>query len=543
MRRFRLSVLALFAAVAVLAGACAAPTTTAGASCPPGATPPCTTAPAPAAKANYGGTVTFALENDVSNLDPMLSGLFVDRNIHYAMYDSLVRVSPKGEILPWLAEKWTPSTDGKTVTFNLRQGVKYHDGTVFDAASVKWNIERYKTGKGSSRTGDLALVDTVEVVDANTVKFNLKQAFAPLLGALVDRAGMMVSQKVVDAMGADFTLKPFKAGTGPFILTEAVKADHYTLEKNLEWWGKDTAGNKLPFLDKIIVKPILDSDVRLTNLRTGNAQVLNQINGKDVAAVKADPTLTYLEVGSFAWNSLVPNEAAGFIFNDHRLVKAVAMALDRDEILQKGPAAGVGLVGWGPLSPAHFAYDANFKPWPKADPDGAKKLVADALGAGKKLQFELLVSSGDPAILQLAQLIQAELAKADITADIKTQLFNDIVTLQQAHKHLGMTLINWSGRLDPDGNTYDFVVTGGAQNDTSYSNAKVDELMKAQRIEPDVAKRKQMLIDAQQIYVVDDPARVWYSFGVSPIIAVKALTGMESYPDRIPRFQTAQLAK
>src|SRR5205085_737648 len=217
--------------------------------------------------------------------------------------DSLVRVTPKGEIIPWLAEKWTTSSDGKAVTFNLRQGVKYQDGSVFDAASVKWNIERYKTGKGSSRTGDLALVDTLEV------------------------------------------------------------------------------------LDKIIVKPILDADVRLTNLRTGNAQVINLINGKDVAAVKADPTLTYLEVGSFAWNSLVPNEASGFIFSDHRLVKAVAMALDREEILQKGPAQGVGLVGWGPISPAHFAFDANFKPWPKADPEGAKALIAQALGAGKKLQF------------------------------------------------------------------------------------------------------------------------------------------------------------
>src|SRR5207237_7790237 len=85
------------------------------------------------AKASYGGTITFALENDVSNLDPMLSGLFVDRNIHYAMYDSLVRVDPKGNIIPWLAETWETSADGKTVTFHLRQGVKYHDGTAFDS--------------------------------------------------------------------------------------------------------------------------------------------------------------------------------------------------------------------------------------------------------------------------------------------------------------------------------------------------------------------------------------------------------------------------
>jgi peptide/nickel transport system substrate-binding protein len=494
------------------------------------------------AKPSYGGTVTFGLENDVSNLDPMLSGLFVDRNIHYAMYDSLVRVSPKGDIIPWLAEKWTTSSDGKTITFNLRQGVKYHDGTAFDAASVKWNIERYVNTKGSSRTGDLGAVASVEVVDPSTVKFNLKSAFAPLLAALVDRAGMMVSQKVVDAMGADFTLKPFKAGTGPFILTEAVKNDHYTLEKNPDWWGKDDKGNKLPFLDKIIVKPILDGDVRLTNLRTAQVQVINQLAGKDVPATKSDPTLTYQEVGSFAWSSMIPNEAPTYIFNEKRYVKAVAMAIDRQEILDRGPTQGnLGLVGWGPIAPAHFAYDPSFKPFPKADPEGAKKLVAE-VGKGP-LKFELLVSSGDAAILQLAQLIQAELAKADITAEIKTQLFNDIVTLQQSHKHLGMTLIGWSGRLDPDGNSYDFVVTGKTNNDSSYSNLKVDELMNQQRVESDPAKRKTLLQQAQQIFVVDDPARVWFQFGISPLVTAKAVTGMQVYADRIPRFDTAQLSK
>src|SRR5438105_684954 len=535
MRPLRIPILAVIAALAVLTGACGQPATgpsTSGGGAASGSA---------AVQANYGGTITFALENDVSNLDPMLSGLFVDRNIHYAMYDSLVRVDPKGNIIPWLAEKWETSTDGKTVTFHLRAGVKYHDGTAFDADSVKWNIDRYTQTKGSLRTADLGSVDNVQVVDASTVKFNLKSAFAPLLGALVDRAGMMVSKKVVDAMGADFTLKPFKAGSGPFILTEAVKNDHYTLEKNPDWWGKDASGNKLPYLDKLIVKPILDADVALTNLRTGNAQIINRINGKDVAAVKADSTLSYQEVGSFSWNSLVPNEAPGFIFSEHRYVKAVAMAIDRDEILQKGPAAGIGLVGWGPISPAHFAYDASFKPWPKADPDGAKKLVAE-VGKGP-LKFELLVPSGDAGVLQAAQLIQSELAKADITMDLKTQLFNDIVTLQQQHKHLGMTFVGWSGRLDPDGNTYDFVVTGSPNNDSSYSNPKVDDLMKQQRAESDPAKRKQLLLQAQQIYTVDDPSRVWYGFGVSPLVTVKNLVGMESYPDRIPRFQAASLQK
>src|SRR5437764_15014859 len=99
--------------------------------------------PSAGTKATYGGSITFGLENDVSNLDPMLSGLFVDRNIMYAMYDSLVRVTPKGDIIPWLAESWKYSDDAKSVTFTLRKGVKFHDGSVFDADAVKWNIHRY----------------------------------------------------------------------------------------------------------------------------------------------------------------------------------------------------------------------------------------------------------------------------------------------------------------------------------------------------------------------------------------------------------------
>jgi peptide/nickel transport system substrate-binding protein len=530
MRSVRYLVASL-ASFAVLLAACSGGQQPAGGG---GSSPTAATKP-------YGGTVTFALENDVSNLDPMLSSLFVDRNIHYAMYDSLVRVDPKGTIIGWLADKWETSSDGKTVTFTLRTDVKFHDGTTFDADAVKWNIERYKTTAGSQRTGDLSSVDTVTVVDAKTVKFNLKTAFAPLLGALVDRAGMMVSKAVQTAMGTDFTLKPFKAGTGPFILTEAVKTDHYTLEKNPNWWGKDTDGSKLPYLDKIIVRPITDPDVRLTNLRTGNAQVINGISGKDVPSIKSDSTLTYQEVGAFAWDSLIPNETAGFVFNERRYVKAVAMAIDRDELLQKGPAAGWGLVGYGPISPAHFAYDAGFKPWPKADAEGAKKLVAE-VGRGQ-LKFELLVQSGSAATLQSAQLIQDQLKRADIVADIKTQLFNDIVTLQQKKQHPGMTLIGWSGRLDPDGNTYDFVVAGKPNNDSGYANPKVDDLMNQQRAESDPAKRKALLLQAQQIFVVDDPARVWLGFSVSPIVTVKNLLGFTAYPDRIPRFQTGYLQR
>jgi peptide/nickel transport system substrate-binding protein len=506
------------------------------------AAPTTQAAPAQAAAkpSGAGGTVTFALENDVIDFDPMLSRAFVDRNAHYQMYDSLVRVDQSGKIIPWLAEKWETSADGKQVTFSLRKDVKYHDGSVFDAESVKWNIDRYRTTDASARKGELSVVPSVEVVDASTVRFNLAGAYAPLLALLVDRAGMMVSRKAVEAAGEDFTRKAFKAGSGPFILTEAVKDDHITLEKNPDWWGTDSSGSRLPLLDKIIIKPITNSDVRLTNLKTGDAQYANNIAPKDVASVKNDSSMSYKEIPGLAYSSLVPNRKEGFVFSDSRYVKAVSMALDRQELLDKA-FFGVGTLGYGTIAPAHFAYDANFKPYPKADPEGAKAQVA-AVGKGP-LSFEFLVPSGDPTLLQQAQLIQAQLRKADIDAQIAQLEFAQILKQQADRVFKGITYVGWSGRIDPDGNTYDFNYTGRPNNDGSYSNPDVDKLLDEQRQAGDEATRKTALRKAEQIFVVDDPARAWFRFGVAQQLTSTKLQGITPYPDQIPRFQLASLAK
>jgi peptide/nickel transport system substrate-binding protein len=492
------------------------------------------------AKPGAGGTLTFVLENDVIDFDPLRSRAFVDRNVHYQIYDSLVRIDATGKIVPWLAESWELSDGGKTVVFKLRKDVKYHDGTPFDAESVKWNIDRYRTTEGSARAGELSPVAGVDVVDASTVKMNLKAPFSPLLAILVDRAGMMVSRKAVEAGGADFTRKAFKAGTGPFVLTEAVKDDHITLEKNPDWWGKDKDGGKLPYLDKIVVKPITNSDVRLTNVRTDAAQVANNIAGKDVATVKNDPSLVYQEKPSYNWNSLIPNRKQGFVFNEPRYVKAVSMAIDRKEILDK-VFFGVGSVGYGPVAPTHFAADPGFKPFEKPDPEGAKKLVAE-VGKGP-LAFEILVSAGDPVLLQRASLIQAQLAKADIKAELKQLEFAQILELQTKRTFPGLSDVGWSGRIDPDPNIYDHIYTEKPFNDSSYSNKEVDRLLDEQRQSSDEAKRKEALRKAEQIMVVDDPARIWYRFGVAQLATTKKVQGLEPYPDQIARFQYASLTK
>jgi peptide/nickel transport system substrate-binding protein len=505
----------------------------------PGAPAQAAPAQATAKPSAAGGTLTFAIENDVIDFDPLVSRAFVDRNAHYQIYDSLVRIDQSGNIIPWLAQKWDTSPDGKQVTFSLRTDVKYHDGSTFDAASVKWNIDRYRTADGSARSGELAPVASVDVVDPATVRFNLSTPFAPLLATLVDRAGMMVSQQAAQAAGADFTRKAFKAGTGPFILTEAIKDDHITLEKNPSWWGKDQAGNALPYLDKIVIKPITDAEVRLTNVRTGDAQLVNNVSFKDVSGLKTDSSVNYQEAASYDWYSLVTNRAPGFVFNEGRYVKAVSMAIDRQELLQKA-FFGVGSVGYGTVAPQHFAFDQNFKPYENADPDGAKQLV-QAVGSGS-LSFEMLVPSGDAATLQQAQLIQAQLKRADIDAQIVQLEFAQILDQQTKHTYKGATYVGWSGRIDPDGNTYDFLYTNRPNNDTSYTNPDVDKLLDAQRQTTDEASRKDSLRKAEQIYVVDDPARAWFRFGVSQLLTPKTVQGLQPYPDRIARLQFASMS-
>jgi peptide/nickel transport system substrate-binding protein len=127
--------------------------------------------------------------------------------------------------------------------------------------------------------------------------------------------------------------------------------------------------------------------------------------------------------------------------------------------------------------------------------------------------------------------------------DIKTLLFNDIVALQQKHQQSGATLIGWSGRIDPDGNVYDFNYTGRPNNDSAYSNKQVDTLLDQTRTETDQAKRKVLYQQVQQITMVDDPSRIVYSFNAAQLLTAKAVQGFNVFPDQLPRFETVWLQK
>ncbi len=481
-----------------------------------------------------GGTIKAGLDSDVITLDPLDSGAYTDREVFYNMYDSLVAIDTNLQIIPALAEKWeTP--DPKTYIFHLRQGVKFHDGTDFNADAVKWNIERYLTDKNTRRKTELDSIQTVEVMDPYTAKFNLKAPFAPLLANLVDRAGMMLSPKAVQAGGADFSRKPLGAGTGAFAFVEWVKDDHVGLERNPNYWKKDASGTQLPYIDKLIYRPIVDETVLLTNLKTGDLDVYYTVPGKDYASVKSGSELILAETPGLSYNSFEFNVTTE-PFNKKELRQAVSEAIDRAQI-NKTVFFGVRQVGYGPIPPSSWAYDANYKPY-SGDVNKAKEYLK-AGGKPDGFTFDMKITAGSPQATQFAQLIKDQVAKAGITMNI-VQLENAKAEADRQASNFQATGYNWSGRIDPDGNMYNQLHTGGSLADTKYSNPQVDDLLEKARATTDQAQRKELYQQIQKI-VVDDAPFVWYTFMPSYLVTRPNVQGMKVYADFMMRFDVAWL--
>jgi peptide/nickel transport system substrate-binding protein len=473
-----------------------------------------------------GGTLKVAQETEINTLDPNTSGLVVEREIYYNLYDSLLAINSKLQFVPGLATKWN-FTDPTTLVLTLRQGVKFQDGTTFDADAVKFNLDRYMTSTdpAAARKSDLASVQSVVVTDASTVTIHLKRPDATLLAALVDRAGMMLSPTAVRTLGAKLSTSPTGAGTGPFEFVEWQRADHLMLKRNPNYWQKDGQGRQLPYLDQVIYRPMTDLNAILASLKTGDVDMARVVAGKDVSAVKSDSTLVYRDTPSLGFGGFEINHAAP-PFNDPAKAKAVAEAIDRAQILQN-VLFGVGVVSYGPITPASWAYDASEKIYDK--PDAAK-----AKSTATAFSFTLKTGNTQDAI-QAAQLIQAQLAKAGITMSIQPEDFGQLTLETRVQHSFQAAAGGWSGRIDPDGNMFAWFHTGGSFNDGQYSNPQVDSLLDEARATSDQAKRKQLYQDAQKI-LVGDVAYVFTTDPTVPQISSKHVQNFQLIPDGINRF-------
>lgn len=469
----------------------------------------------------------IGLADDADVLDPAQSRSFVGRIVYSALCDKLFDVTPDLKIVGQLATQSKWSGDGKELTLKLRQGVKFQDGTLFNAQAVVDNINRAMTLPESRRKSELSSVAKVEATGEYEVKFTLKAPDVTLIAQLSDRAGIMISPKAAKELGAKFGDHP--VCSGPFKFVERVQQDRIVLEKFQDYWNKDNI-----FIDKITYRPIPDSSVRLANLRSGDLDLIERVAPTDVATLKGDANLQLadrINIGNLGIYFNVGNGARADnpLGKDKRLRQAFSLAIDRDAAMQI-VYDGTGVAGNQPFPPSSPWYNKDI-PVPARDLEKAKALIKEA--GYDRVPVELSMAN-DPIIAQMMQIIQSMAAEAGFDVTLKATEFATLLNDQTAGNYQ-VSRSDWSGRVDPDGNTNQFYTCGAGLNDMHYCNGEVDKLLAQARQSQDDAARKQkydaagkILNDDLPIVYIGHQAWIW---GYS-----KKVTGFVPSPDGMIRL-------
>jgi peptide/nickel transport system substrate-binding protein len=467
------------------------------------------------------------LADDPDVLDPSLARTYVGRIVFAAICDKLFDIDEKLDIVPQLALGHETSADGKTVTIKLRPGVKFHDGEPFDAQAAKYSLDRHLTMKGSFRKPELGSVDKVEVVDPLTIRLILKAPFSPLLAQLTDRAGMMMSPKAAEAAGDKFGLHPVCAG--PYKFVERVQQDRIVVEKFADYWNKDQV-----FIDKITFLPVIDSTVRLANLQSGGLDMIERVLATDIKAVRDNSKLKLIKAVSLGYQGITMNLANGPkaqnpLGKHPRVRRALELSLDRDAINQV-VFNGEFVPGNQWISPQNFYYQPAF-PIPKRDVAKAKALLKEA-GVTPPLTLDFMVPSG-PEPRAVAEVVQSMAAEAGF--DLKIRVTEFATSLKQAEDgDFQLYLIGWSGRSDPDGNSYSFQVCDQPQNAGKYCDMQVDADHAEARATSDPAARKKAYEKVAAKVLADGP--IIYLYHPQVLVALSnKVEGYKQMPDGLIR--------
>lgn len=477
--------------------------------------------------ASAQSTLRIGLAEDPDVLDPSLGRTYVGRIVFASLCDKLFDIDQKLNIVPQLALSHETSEDGKTVTIKLRPNVKFHDGEAFDAEAAKFSLERHLTMQGSFRKPELSAIDKIEVVDPLTIKLHLKNPFSPLIAQLTDRAGMMVAPKAAKEAGDKFGLKPVCAG--PYKFVERVQQDRIVVEKFADYWNKDNV-----HIDRIVYQPIVDATVRLASLKSGSLDLIERVLATDIKEVRSDPKLelsTALELGyqGFTINVGRSDKSKNPLGSNPKVRQALYYAIDR-EALNQVVFNGEFKPGNQWVNPEHPYYQADF-PVPKRDLAKAKALMKEA-GVTAPFDVDFMVPKGAET-QAVAEVLQAMAAEIGINLKIRVTEF--ATSLKEAEEgNYQAFMLAWSGRIDPDGNSYIFHVSNAPQNYGGYKNPAVDKLFNDARLVSDMAKRK--AIYKQVTDTLLHEGSIIYLYHRRVFIAhVKKLEGYTQMPDGLVR--------
>lgn len=470
-----------------------------------------------------------------ASLDPHVSTAANDFRIAVNLYDGLVRnKSGTLEIEPALATDWTISDDGLEYTFNLREGVSFHDGTPFNAEAVKFNFDRMLDETHPfADTGPFPLsfffssVDKVEVIDDLTVKFTLSEPYAPFMSNLASPTGLIVSPAAVEQFGADYGRNP--VGTGPFKFEEWQSNTSVVASRNQDYWGG------APALEAAIFRPITDANTRVAEMLSGGIDVLLETPPDNVAQFRDDANYQVVEaVGPHVWYVMLNAKEGPFA--DVRVRQAVNYAVNKESLVND-VLQGTAEVSAGPIPPAfNWAYNEEVDPYPY-DPEMAKQLLAEAGAEGASLTF--LVTEGGSGMLDpvpMGTAIQADLAAVGLDVEIQTYEWNTF--LSEVNPGLegkaDMAEMAWM-TSDPDTLPFLTLRTAawpeeGGFNSSYYSNPEVDELLDAARVSTDQEERAALYKKVQEI-AHEDAAWLFVANWKQNAVVTSAVENFELQPD------------
>jgi peptide/nickel transport system substrate-binding protein len=471
-------------------------------------------------------TLRIGLAEDPDILDPTMARTYVGRIVFSAFCDKLFDIDEKLNIVPQLALSHTTSDDGKEVVIKLRPGVKFHDGEPLNAEAAKFSLDRHLTFPGSFRKPELAAVDRVEVIDPLTIKLVLKAPFSPLIAQLTDRAGMMVSPKAAKEAGDKFGLKPVCAG--PYKFVERVQQDRIVGEKFADYWNKDNV-----FIDKIVFLPIVDATVRLANLKSGGLDLIERVLATDIKDVRADSRLKLSTAIELGYQGITLNigkdKAKGPLSQSAKVRQALDWSIDREAINQV-VFNGEFKPGNQWVNPDHPYYQKSF-PIHGRDVVRAKALLKEA-GVTPPVTVDFMVPKGAETEA-VAQVIQSMASESGF--DMKIRVTEFATSLKQAETgEYQAFMLAWSGRIDPDGNSYVFMHKDAPQNYSAWASADANKALDDARLVTDQSQRKAIYEKLTKLVLEDNPLLYIYHRRIL-IAHTTKLEGYKQMPDGLVR--------
>jgi len=405
--------------------------------------------------------------------------------------------------VPWLAESLSWASP-QEVMMKLREGVTFHDGSPFDAKSVKYLIDWIRDP--ASKAWDaawLAQLDTVEVVDDRTLRWKFKTPWAGFNGVLANVPGYVLSAKALQADVDKYDSAP--QGTGPFIMEEGSPGNYLKLKRNPNWWFAKASGNPdMPYFDGILVTIVPDPSVRLANLQAGKIDVLT-LDKSQYAVAKADPNLNVYRFPGNHVAALRFNTTKG-VFKDIRLRQAVSHAIDRQALIA-GTQFGLARLASCMYPDDHWCHNPNLKPV-SYDPELSKKLLAEAgFANGLTVKGYWNNTTMGQTIAEAVKCMLAQVGidwQVDILAPVPAT-----ARLQAADYDLAQG--GWIFIYDPDLMPTGLYHPDGGFNFGRSKNDEAIALIEAGRKETDLEKRKQIYWKLEEVlYNSYEDAWLWW---------------------------------